>query len=320
MRLNFNLLVVDDDPTTINQSIISLKDHLAGKGFVLNTQIANDLSPSGLRKLARQEGRNFDLVAIDYHLSRDDTNGAKQAAAMRTLLGFTDILFYSSKPNVNLYDELAREKVTSVFIGERNDLGRSLRGLADTVIGKVVDVSHMRGIAMAEVADMDVMMEDILLKVFSSGDAKMASKATRTMNKLIAGAEESLAELKKIVESGLILDLVSNPAYFTSMQRYKGIQRVLGCLENVPLAASPLADFVDDVIHNRNALAHAKGSEAPDGSISLRSIRRGHADVVITEQWMTDFRTKLLKQKLALTEACLALHAYVEGVATQQAK
>ena len=61
------------------------------------------------------------------------------------------MVFYSSAPLSELLAELAGHQVAGVFVANRQTIGEALIGLADTVIGKAVDLSHMRGIAMAEV-------------------------------------------------------------------------------------------------------------------------------------------------------------------------
>jgi len=314
MKLEFQLLVVDDNPRSIDNAVALLGDYLDAKGFSLKQSVAGDLSDAGLRKLARQAGRDFDLVAVDYNLGRQDNDGAQAASRLRRELQFTDMVFYSSDPSVNLYQELARQEVPGVFVASRQDLDEAFKGLADTIIGKAIDLNHMRGIAMAEVAEMDVLMEEILEKVFSSQDGELVAKASETLSKLLAGAEESLEGLRVVVGEARILDIVTDSRLFSSMHRYKAINRVAKCLEHKPTAAiETLKTYDADIIQNRNTLAHAKEDVAEDGTVTLRAMKRGKPPVSIDENWMVAFRGKLRTQRAALSEVCDALSAHVDG-------
>ena len=76
MKLEFALLLVDDAPDNVEQAIHILGDHLNDKGFSLIPEVAEDLSEWGVQRLARSQGRNYDLVMVDYNLGQVDRNGA----------------------------------------------------------------------------------------------------------------------------------------------------------------------------------------------------------------------------------------------------
>jgi len=240
---------------------------------------------------------------------------------MRHELQFTDIVFYSSDPSVDLFTELARQQVAGVFIAGRQELDDALKGLADTVIGKAVDLNHMRGIAMAEVAEMDVLMEETLERVFSSDDTKIEKKAQETLQKLLESADKSLAKLKKLIATNKTLDVVTNSLIFSSMHKYMAINRVTSCLTERPTSAiNALRSYDEDIIKNRNTLAHAKEVPLDGDAIGLRSIKRGQAPVVIDEAWMISFRGKLRVQRAALVAVCDALGRHVDSLNGQELK
>src|SRR3954469_3322305 len=136
---------------------------------------------------------------------------------MRRELQFTDMVFYSSQPSVDLLAELAKRNVAGVFVANRQTLGDTLKGLANTVIAKAVDLSHMRGIAMAEVSDMDVQMEEILERVFSTKDKCFEAVAARTLAKLTKGVDDHKDDVAQLVGQGRILEIVTDPRLFSSM-------------------------------------------------------------------------------------------------------
>jgi hypothetical protein len=295
MRLEFRLLVIDDIPDTTGAAVGILDDYLQSKGFILNRCDAPDLSDAGLRQLARQEGRNFDLVIIDYNLGS----------------------------TANLAAKLADEGVAGVFVADRRALGETLTGVANTIIGKAIDLSHMRGIAMAEVAEMDVMMEDVLERVFRVDDAQISKAAVRTLEKLLTTARTRVTRLEPIVVGQRILDVVSDRHLFTSAEKFMALRRVAKCLAEKPAAALALAylqSYQADIIGNRNILAHAKQQTDEEGLVTLSSIKKGQPAVVIDDAWMVDFRGKLRSHREALTLVCAALDEYLTIVGAGDSK
>ena len=313
MKLEFRLLIVDDDPSGIREAIGILEDYLENEGFSMSRRIVDDFSNQGLRNLARLEGKNYDLVMIDYNLGQTDTDGAVAALRLRRDLQYTDMVFYSSDPSLNLYSKLAEHEVSGVFIANRDELDTALRGLADTVIGKAVDLNHMRGIAMAEVAEMDLLMEETLGHAFQPTGEHFAAVAKRITRRLLDGTEKTQDELKQRLSKGGLADIVRDSRLFSSTHKYMAVRGVAKSLSDKPIEALNVLDsYQDDILNNRNMLAHAKEFDE-DGKTILRSIRRNGGIVTIDDDWMTGFRQKLTTHRDALTTVCEAINRYIDA-------
>ena len=313
MKLEFRLLIVDDDPSGIREAIGILEEYLEDKGFSMSRRVVDDFSNQGLRNLARLEGKNYDLVMVDYNLGQTDTDGAVAALRLRRDLQYTDMVFYSSDPSLNLYSKLAEHEVSGVLIANRDELDTALTGLADTVIGKAVDLNHMRGIAMAEVAEMDVLMEETLRRAFQPTGEYFAAAADRTTKKLRESMQKSLTQLNQCLGEGSLADVVSDSRLFSSAHKYMTIRRVANSLSEKPTEAlRVLKAYQEDIINNRNMLAHAKEYPTEDGMTGLRSIRNNGPEI-IDDSWMTDFRRKLTKHRNALTIVCEAINKYIDA-------
>jgi CheY-like chemotaxis protein len=318
MKLEFTLLVVDDVPDSIEQALNVLEDHLEDKGFSLRRLFPDALSESSLRELVRLSGKNYDLVIVDYNLGRDDTNGAAAAHRLRRDLPYTDIIFYSSDPELDLYGKLADQEVPGVFIARREGLGDALTGLADTVIGKAVDLNHMRGIAMAEVAEMDLLMEDTLLSTLRYMDDQCVQSAMRrTVDKLKRSIKQDTQLIEEISSQDDLSNIIKNNRLFSSINRYHTVRRVVKCLPGKPSGAlRVLESYEDDIIHNRNMLAHVKEESTEDGNVILRSIKKDGQELTIDDRWMSDFRQKLQQHKSALTTVCEELEMHFRSAGT----
>ena len=229
MKLEFKLLAVDDEPDNLQQALENLRDHLDTIGFKLQVTKVEDVTQLPSVDLGGREGKNYDLVMIDYNLGQTSTNGAAIAGQIRGTLRYTDMVFYSSQPVRTLLSYLADVGVSGVFAEERSNLDDALTALADTVIGKAVDLNHMRGIAMAEVAEMDVLMEETLKGAFANANAECVRKAaTRTCKKVLKAASRSMKSARKRVDAGDVVGLVGDGLLFSSVHKVRAIRRTEG--------------------------------------------------------------------------------------------
>ena len=308
MRLEFVLLVIDDAPDNIEQAISILDDHLTAKGFSLKQEVAVDLSEQGVRELARDQGRNYDLVMVDYNLGQDGRNGALVAQQLRRELSYVDMVFYSSISVSQLLTYLAQHEVAGVFAERREDLGDALTGLADTVIGKAVDLNHMRGITMAEVAEMDVLMGQTLVRVFRENSEQVIAARNKTIARLREGIEASSQRLQRCLDNGGLPAVVDDSLLFSLANKYQAIRRIArGLRDELQEELAVVESYNEDVIQNRNMLAHVREDSRQDGTTILLSLGRDREEVVIDEEWMSDFRQKLQNHRAALVTICHAL-------------
>ena len=308
MKLEFSLLIIDDAPDSITQAVQVLEDHLESKGFSLRKQEETNFSDENLRHLARVEGRNYDLVVIDYDLGKQKTDGADIASRLRRSLKYTDMIFYSSiSTPAELNRKLIDQEVSGVFAESRSNLDIALTGLANTVIGKAVDLNHMRGIAMAEVSEMDFLMEKTLQYVFESENSDVAFVRKRTVQRLKESLEEGSKFLDGICKKEEIISLVGDSRIFSSANKFHAIQRMSKKLSEAPHnSLEKLNSYQIDIIENRNMLAHVK-EEIENGKTVLRSVGRDGKSVLIDDDWMAGFRRKLKAHRFALTTVCEAL-------------
>ena len=312
MNLSFTLLVIDDAPDSIEQAIETLRDHLNIRGFKLDPRIVQDLSKQSLRHLGQEAGKNYDLVMVDFRLGQEDMDGAEATLQLRNRLPYTEIVFYSSDPEANLLRVLAEHSIEGVFVARRDDLADALIGLAGTVIRKAVDLNHMRGIAMAEVSEMDVLMEETLLCVFRHiNDQCIEAARIRTIDKVREHRQKDSELLVTIYEDSGLPGVIGNSRLFSSAHKYQTVRRLAKCLLERPSnALRVLNSYENDIIHTRNMLAHVKEDSNEDGEVILRSIK-SNEDLIIDDDWMSNFRQKLQKHKSALTTVCKALDEHL---------
>ena len=318
MTLDFVLLVIDDDPDPTREALQTLREHLDGLGFDLSVFLhSTDFSDATLTELSRAEGRNYDLVMIDYRLDPADQDGAAVARRLRTELPYTDMVFYSSDPAAALLAELANQRVDGVFVARRQELGDSLTGLADTVIRKTVDLTHMRGIAMAEVAEMDTLLEETLGRALESGPSSPRDTGKRAIAKLCKSMRKDADRLEQRVEAGQLVEVVSTGRLFGLERKFHLLLNIAQKLPDRPTELDVLATFKEDIIDRRNMLAHVKEESGDQGLKTLRSIKSGADDVVIDDEWMKEFRLLLKRHKPVLVALGAALNLQLARIAAE---
>ena len=308
MKLEFRLLLVDDEPDNIQQALESLRDHLDTVGFELQVTTVEDVAQLSSVDLGGGEGKNYDLVMVDYNLGQASTDGAKIAGRIRATLRYTDMVFYSSQPVPTLLSHLAAAEVAGVFAEERFNLDDALTALADTVIGKAVDLNHMRGIAMAEVAEMDVLMENTLKRAFANATAEcVQAAADRTCKKVLKAMSRNKELATARVDAGDVVSLVGDGLLFSSVHKFRAIQRLAKCAEPKPSQElTQLGSYEEEVTGIRNVLAHAKENVDENGNVVLESLK-GQERLTITDEWMANCRRDLGRHREALSAVCARL-------------
>ncbi|MCG7349445.1 response regulator [Sphingomonas sp. ACRSK] len=310
MKLDFRLLVIDDQPGEIGDAIEMLRMELEDKGFRLEVEVAQDISAKGIDDYCKADGRNIDLAIVDYKLGEGEFDGALAASTVRRRLKYTDIIFYSTSPRKELAQRMAEHHVDGVFIASRgDDFDEVLRGVADTIVGKAVDLNHMRGIAIAEAAEMDLLMEEILAKAFASKNDAFVAKGKDRIESLLANERDNILNLERRIERSDVVGIVTDNAIFGSTYKWQAVSK-LGemALGKGDAACTIFADYEAQVIAKRNLLAHARAIMDDGNTASLRAIRPGKPDVEIDDTWMVEFRGQLNTQRNALRRICEAIH------------
>ena len=306
MRLEFRLLVIDDQGKP-EEAVEDLKGHLRDQGFSPKVTVPDDLSEGNLDHLAKEEGHEFDLVIVDYHL-RQEYDGPQVLGDFRRRMKFTEMIFYTADPVANLYSEIAEAKIDGVFVARRDDdLDDVLRGVADIVIGKAVDLNHMRGIAMAEVAEIDVRMGDTLHRALADPENSCAREIeTKIRDSFLQRKAGLAARIRKRVDNGELWNVVRDGRVFTSYDKWKAL-RVLARCVLTETQAHELDGYDEEVLEPRNRLAHIREEKGKDGKIVLRSDAGAGRETTIDEEWMTRFRHALGKYQNSIRAVCGAI-------------
>lgn len=160
MRLKYKILWIENEEDWVDSIYDQIQEHLSDLGFEFEKKL-----------IAKEESVNYDeydLILMDLNLA-EQPNGAELIERIRNLNVFTDIVFYSSVGIDTLREKGHEKNLEGVYYSGRtpdSSFVRKVCQVIDSTIKKVQDLSNLRGLVMAEVSDLDSLMDEIIVKYY----------------------------------------------------------------------------------------------------------------------------------------------------------
>ena len=187
---------------------------------------------------------------------------------------------------------------------EKENKGKNSQELVNGKIENTI----MRGIAMAEVAEMENVMGQTLIQVFQSSDDQIARTKQKTIQDVRNRVQKIPNHLEKRLEESGFSGVVQDSSLFSLTHKYRVIKRLARLLPSGHSDQSRFLNaFEQDVIQNRNLLAHAQERMTEDGTPVLYSKISGKSKEKIDDGWMSDCRKKIQEHKSAVDVICTSL-------------
>lgn len=225
---------------------------------------------------------DYDLILMDLNLESEPT-GDVLIKNIRDREIYTDVIFYSADGLQKIKQKAHDLDLEGVYFASRdkNLFINKVNSVIKTTIHKVQDLNNLRGLVMAEVSELDVLMSDIINKyyVLSASEEK-----TRLFQKHITKPQEQ--RIKNSLEnctgeSKMCCHVWKNSSIdkiipeLESYSMAKAINYVIPSGFYSPQRANFLEDYNADIISIRNQLAHCKSVNI-DGKEVLKT-RKGDA-------------------------------------------
>jgi hypothetical protein len=264
MRLDFNVLWVEDQPSYVNSQQTPIARHMEEQGFFFNVTHCQKMSEVENHLSSDIFNDEVDLVLVDWDLGKDDqgndVRGQTVIEAIRQRIPYKEVIFYSGQTNIQGLRDFAHEAgVEGIFFAGRGDLVQEVKDVFDSLVRKVLDLDHTRGIVMGATSDIDYMVNECLKLAHGLLDDD-------SKNKLIAGALTHIDErMKKMVElvdgfrTVTALDTIfEHHAILTSFDR---LRMLAGVLNLAPLVAhkphrKAVTTYMQNVVPDRNIFGH----------------------------------------------------------------
>lgn len=263
MKLVYNILWVDNENGIYKNHKEDILEHLEQLGFEAKIKYLYSYEEFIDANLNLEE---YDLFILDYKLKLGQ-DGNQIIKIIRSD-NYTEIIFYSGVPN-EARKQVFDDKSNGIYITSRefDEFEKDVLGLIDITIKKVQDVNNLRGLIMAEVAELDRIKEDIIKKASYKIDNKLLERYT----------------LKKIKSSGQScknvaqrhLDDISNVTFESLFEKIglvdsnKKAMTIGETLEKlnitVPVTKATFTQpYIDNVLEKRNKFAHIKECDGHD--------------------------------------------------------
>lgn len=321
MNLDYKILWFEDESSSFVAKQRLVKRVVEKLGFNFPAP-QNEIDGSNIDKINFE---SFDLMLADLNLN--NTKGTILLEKIRGEKGvYTEVIFYSSKGESALREELKKHNIDGVYCADRSndDFIEKVEKVIQTTIKKVQDVNNIRGLVVAETIYLENRIEEILKKFFQSSEIVILSEKKKNLlkgiyDKKIKAHEQTLETIRKIdfteISKMIDEDILSVSNCIDALQsilkdEIKAINSTSrGNLKNLePEADKKLSElkkikieltlFTDEVLHIRNTLAHVQEEISIDGRPYLKSLNtRNGTTIYFDEPKYIEIRSNLKKHR-----------------------
>ena len=249
MKISYSVLWLDDQEdylTTIRESsaLGNLKDIIQEWGFEPSFEYVTEPD----KFLQDYQHDDFDLLVVDYDLGSSE-HGGSFIEKVRNNQVYTEVIFYSSGDISDLWEAVKNRQLEGVFLSDRNGLLSKMEIVAEQSVKKVLDLNNVRGIVMAEVGEIDELLDNLATTMFNTLNQE---KKERVLEDYINDVSDLHDKKKQKVET---VDSIDD--LLDLCESYKKWQFCKSLVKSKNKAKSEGMDgYPEDVLKLRNILAH----------------------------------------------------------------
>lgn len=300
MKLSYSILWFDDTEDFFESlDLDRLKNEIGAWG--LNPNIDLVLKPDEFER--RSQG-GIDLLVIDYNLSQYG-HGETFIEKIRSNRVYTEVVFYTSGNSSDLWDAIREKMLEGIYVANKKTVLDKVVAVGEQTVRKVLDLENLRGIVMAEVGDLDVMLERILSAALPALDEDARKSIYDSFHAASAEQNDSyIAALEKFREAGSVEQLLE---LCDSNKRWQNVNRVAKShpiLKELKDLKRELNTYETEVLRPRNFLAH--GVASPSGSGGYLFEYKGKS-WLYDEKAGRELRLNLIKHRTTITKLHAAL-------------
>lgn len=259
MRLDFNVLWVEDQPDRVAGQAAGIRRRLADEGF--------EFRPTFCRTIAEVQANisdhvfkdEVDLVMADWDLG-GGLEGQQAIAQIRESIQYKDVIFYSANEDPAALRKLAfDEELEGIYCATRDGLLDEVIGVFQSLVKKVLDLDHARGIVMGATSDIDhTVNECLLLMVVGFDDAGKEAAIKAAFEAIDKRLAETAAKIEALRARPSIEALMNEHFVFNANDRLRMLSRALksAAFKAHGDARPSVIQYIEEVVPERNGLAH----------------------------------------------------------------
>jgi hypothetical protein len=260
MNLKYRILWFDDTEEFF-QSLDRgpFESEVKSWGFVPEFEVVN--TPDQF--MAKKPFDAYDLIVVDYNLGDAVPHGEEFIKQIRGHNIFTEIIFYSASPSTTLWQAIHINQLEGIFISDRTGILQKLERVAHQSVHKVLDLNNMRGMVMAEVGDMDLLLDDILRLGVAELKAEDRGAIFAKFHKQATDQADSRAKELAVFKDAPTLEAMLSMS--DSYKRWLCFKRLVK--KHAAAKAAEVGDYAEDVLEPRNFLAHGTPRSSDQGYV-----------------------------------------------------
>lgn len=259
MRLDFNVLWVDDQPNAVNAQIERIKIQMESEGFSFKPTLCKSLTE--VESLIAEDvfQDEVDLILVDWDLG-GGVHGQDVIAKVRQVAQYKDVVFYSAQTPAADLRKLAFDKgLEGIYCASREGLVDEVLGVFESLVKKVLDLDHTRGIVMGATSDIDYLVNTCLAMAHNKLDDEGKGKFIEEALQRIAEKVKNVTKQgEKIKNNPSVEALFKAHMLFTSDDRLRMLATILEMKAFGAHAGATVTikSYREGVVPDRNALGH----------------------------------------------------------------
>jgi hypothetical protein len=291
MRLSYSILWFDDTEEFFDiLDIDGLKSEILSWGFLPEIKLVK--TPEEFWSYKPFE--KIDLIVVDRNLE-EYGEGQNFIADLRDHSIYTEVIFYTAGNASDLWDAIREKQLEGVFVSNRSVILSKIYKVGHQAIRKVLDLENMRGIVMAELGELDHLLDDILRAGMPSLPAEKQSSIYKKFQKQISDQNKRAeTRLASFIENPQVDEMIN---LSDSYKRWLNFQRLSDSHEKLKTLNS-VGDFTVEILKPRNFLAHSKPEINKDGAYVFQY--QGE-EYIFDDNVSSDLRKTILRYKQAFS-------------------
>ncbi|URI09425.1 hypothetical protein MW290_28075 [Aquincola tertiaricarbonis] len=260
MRLDFNVLWIEDQPDRVAAQSKKIASEMANEGFEFRPRACKSIDDVEKVIADNVFTDEVDLILVDWDLG-NNMHGEDAIEKIRRIIQYKDVVFYSGQLSASqLRQKVYERQLEGVYCVGREDLIEEVIGVFESLIKKVLDIDHTRGIVMGATSDIDHIINTCLQlahgKMSDQGKATFVSHAVRRIEDKV---KDVVAKAEALRGTPTVDALLEAHMVFTSDDRLRLLINTLKMREfaNHAAAVETLKLYRQGVQGKRNILGHA---------------------------------------------------------------
>lgn len=201
----------------------------------------------------------IDLILVDWDLG-GGVHGQDVISKVREVAQYKDVVFYSARTPATELRKLAFDRqLEGIYCASREELVDEVLGVFESLVKKVLDLDHTRGIVMGATSDIDHLVNICLSHAHAAlddnGKTNFINEALRRIKEKV---ENISKQSEKIAKNPSIDTIFKAHMLFSSDDRLRMLSAILEMekFEAHKEAKNTISSYRKNVVPDRNILGH----------------------------------------------------------------